>query len=315
VLIDILLVLVGLVILTKAADQFVIGAARLAVGFRISAVVIGAVVIGFGTSAPELLVTALAGTQGKVDIGVGNIIGSNVANISLVLGVAALVTPMAIRGSIFRREAPISVGSVLLFAVLVQGGFRVWEGIVLAVALLVALAVILRSAREDDPEMASEVEEYVDEGDELSMGRESLRTGLGLVATLGAAQVLVMGASGLTVALGLGEGFVGLTVVALGTSLPELVTAVQAARKGEHELIAGNLLGSNMFNSLAVGAAAAFTGPGPLADPTLAGLATVIMVVVALLSGLFMRTGHLVVRWEAGLLLGIYVVAVPLMAT
>lgn len=307
--------LAGLVVLTKAADQFVIGAARLSVALRISAVVIGAVVIGFGTSTPELLVSALAAAQGSIDISVGNIIGSNVANLTLVLGVAALITPIGIASGVLRREAPISAAAVVLFAVLVQGGLRRGEGLVLVVGLVLAIGWILRSARTGDADpLESEIEEYVEEGSSLSVGRESVRTLLGLIGTLAGAQALVYGATGIAAELGVGEGFIGLTLVALGTSLPELVTAIQAARRAEIDLIVGNLLGSNMFNSLAVGAAAGLAGPGPLVDPTLAGLATVLMVGVALGAWLFMGTGRTVVRWEGGVLLGAYIVVVPLLA-
>ncbi|HSK24716.1 MAG TPA: calcium/sodium antiporter [Egicoccus sp.] len=306
-------VVAGLALLTLSADQFVAGAARIAAAMRLSAVVIGAVVIGFGTSAPEMVVSAIAAGRGSLDIAVGNIVGSNVANLSLVLGVAGLVTPIVVGSKVLRREAPLSLGLTLVFAVLVQGGLSRWNAVVLGLLLVGALTVILRQARTGDDVLSGEVDEYL--GDEPpSLPREWVRTVLGLLGTLAAAQILVTSATTIAAEVGLAEGFVGLTIVAIGTSLPELATAVQAARKGETDLIVGNLLGSNLFNVGAVAAMAGLVGPGPLADPTIVGFATVLMVAVALLATLFMASGRRVVRWEAAVLLVGYLVCVPLLA-
>lgn len=306
-------VVAGLVLLTVSADQFVAGAARIAAVMRLSAVVIGAVVIGFGTSAPELVVSAIAAGQGSLDIAVGNVVGSNVANLSLVLGVAALVAPIAVGSTVLRREAPLSLAATLVFAVLVQGGLSRWNATVLGLLLVAALTLILRQARGGDDALAGEVEEYLG-GEAPSLPREWTRTVLGLVGTLAAAQVLVSSATAIAAEVGLAEGFVGLTIVAIGTSLPELATSVQAARKGETDLIVGNLLGSNLFNAGAVAAVAGLIGPGPLADPTIVGFATLLMVAVAVVATAFMVTGRRVVRWEAGVLVAGYVACVPLLA-
>jgi cation:H+ antiporter len=303
----------GLALLSYAADQFVIGAARISAHLRLSTVVIGAVVIGFGTSAPEMVVSGIASAQGSLDIAAGNIIGSNIANLSLVLGVAAMVTPIVVGSPTMRREAPISLASVLLFAWLIQDGLTRGEAVVLAVALVAALTYILRSSRGDDPELTGEVEEFL--GDEQGpISREALRTLGGLVGTLVAAQVLVASATDIASEFGLAEGFVGLTLVAIGTSLPELATSLQAARKDETDLIIGNLLGSNLFNSLAVGTVAGLTGPGPLDDPNLAGMGVALMVGIAVLATAFMATGRRVVRWEGGLLLILYLALLPTLA-
>src|SRR5690606_32256299 len=137
-------------LLTISADQFVAGAARIAAAMRLSAIVIGVVVIGFGTSAPELVVSAIAAGQGTLDIAVGNIIGSNVANLSLVLGVAAMLSPIVIGSTVLRREAPLSLGLTLVFAVLVQGGLSRWNAVVLGALLVGALTLVLRGARDGD---------------------------------------------------------------------------------------------------------------------------------------------------------------------
>jgi cation:H+ antiporter len=303
----------GLALLTVASDQFVVGAARVATAMRLSAVAVGAVVIGFGTSSPELLVSGLAAGQGSLDIAVGNVVGSNVANLTLVLGVAALLCPIAAHTGVLRREAPIALGAVVLFGVLLQGGIGRLEGAVLLLGLIVALAVILRTARDGDPALEAEVGEVVSTGT-VSVRRESLRTGLGLLGTLAAAQVLVVSATTIAREIGLGEGFIGFTVVAIGTSLPELATAVQAARKQETDLILGNLLGSNMFNSGAVGGVIALVGPGVVQDTTLTSLGVGLMVGVAAIATLMMLTGRTVVRWEGALLLAAYVAVLPLLA-
>ena len=304
----------GLALLAYASDQFVIGAARMATALRLSAVVIGAVVVGFGTSAPELLVSVLAAAQGQLDIGVGNVVGSNVANLSLVLGVAAVVTPIRVHGKVLRREAPIALAAVVLFAVLVRdGGLTRLDGVVLLGALVAALALVITSARGGDPELESEVAVFVTAGPP-STRREGTRTLLGLLGTLAGAQVLVASATTIAREVGLAEGFIGLTVVAIGTSLPELATAVQAARRAETDLIVGNLLGSNLFNSAAVGAGMALAGPGTVTGGPLTGLALALMVGVTALATLLMVTGRTVVRWEGALLLVGYLAALPLLA-
>jgi cation:H+ antiporter len=315
-LLAILGVLVGLAVLTAAADQFVVGAARVAVGLRLSTIVIGAVVIGFGTSAPELLVSTLAAAQGSVDLAVANIVGSNVANLTLVLGVAALVTPIAVHATVLKREAPLSLAAVVAFGLLFRGGATWVEGAILLAILVGSLTLIIVSSRRSEPgdvELGAEVEEFLD-GNELSMRRESLRTLVGLIGTLASAQLLVVSATTIASELGLSEGFIGLTVVAIGTSLPELATAIQAARKDETDLIIGNLLGSNLFNAGAVGAAAAFAGAGQIPSATLTDVAVPLMIVVAVVATAFMITGKRVVRAEGVLLLAAYLATLPLLA-
>ena len=307
-------IIAGLALLTYASDQFVLGAARVAAAMRLSAVVIGAVVIGFGTSAPEMLVSGLAAAGGSLDISVGNVIGSNVANLSLVLGIAAMVTPITVASATLRREAPLSLASVVVFAIVVQDGLTRGEGVLLGVLLVVALTLVLVSAtRGGDDELASEVDEYVDD-DGLHPGREWLRTGLGLLGTLAAAQLLVVCATSLARQVGLAEGFVGLTIVAIGTSLPELATSLQAVRKDETDLIVGNLLGSNLFNSLAVGSVAALAGPAVVTDPALLRTGVGLMVGIAVATTVFMTTGRRVVRAEGLLLLVAYLTVLPLLA-
>jgi cation:H+ antiporter len=316
-LLAVLGVIAGLVLLTFAADQFVIGAARLAVVLRLSTVVVGAVVIGFGTSAPELLVTALAGARGSIDLAVANVVGSNVANLTLVLGAAALVTPIAVHATVLKREAPLSLVAVLVFGALTFFPLGVVGGVLLATLLVASLTFIVVSSRRSgvgDVELSAEVDEFLTDGD-VRTGFEAGRTVVGLLGTLGGAQLLIVNATAIASSLGLSEGFIGLTVVAIGTSLPELATALQAARKDETDLIIGNLLGSNLFNAGAVGAVAMFVGAGQQVGPSVTTIAVPLMAIVAVVATVFMITGKRVVRWEAAVLIAAYLATLPFLAT
>lgn len=334
-------VVAGLVLLVKAGDAFVGGAASLATVLRVAPVVVGAVVIGFGTSVPEMMVSALAAASGDRDLGVGNVVGSNLANLSLVLGTGALLTVMQIDTRVLRREAPVATASCALFAVLVWDGLSRREGLALVAALAGFLVWVLRDAgRAVEPELTAEVREFVDDfeedlaatldelidgepGSEQAPGEDTpppsvawlvAVTVVGLVGTLGGARLLVWGAVGIAEEAGLPQGFVGLTLVAVGTSLPELVTSVIAARRQEEELLVGNLLGSNVFNSLAVGGVMGIVGPGSLTDPTVAHRGIMTMMVVVSVAAVFMATGRRVGRIEAGVLLGGYALTLPLLA-
>ena len=269
-LIAILSLLIGLFILVKAGDVFVDGAVQLARSLKMSSVVIGAIVLGFGTSAPELVVSTIAASQGNPALGVGNIVGSNVANLSLVLGVAALVTPIALTSSVIRRQAPLSIAAVIIFAVTVRDGeLTRLEGGTLLLLLMLAMIILIKS-----PGEATSSEQ----GKGETLRRSLLFSLLGLGGVLAGAQRAVSGATTVADEWGLSGGFVGFSIVALGTSLPELVTAVAAARKKEAGLIVGNLFGSNLFNGLAGGAAIGLVDAGSIADPKLTGGGLIAMV-------------------------------------
>jgi len=330
---NILLLVVGLVVLAKAADAFVLAAARLAVTLRISPLVVGAVVIGFGTGAPELLVSSLAAARGSLDIAMGNVVGSNLANLTLVLGVAGMIARPEILPRVVRREGPVAFSAVALFALLLQGGLSRAEGLIFLGALAAALSLMLRGAEVPtapveaaeavaEAEYVEELEEFVEEPGEkalpdvvaASTSRDLLRGALGLIGTVAGAQFLVVAAQRIAGDLGLSGGFVGLTLVAVGTSLPELVTAIQSARRNETALLAGNVLGSNVFNSTAVAGTAALIGPGRIDDSGLTLVASSAMVVIAALAWLFLGLGGRLRRWEAAVLLGIYGVTLPFLA-
>ncbi|MGB1504628.1 MAG: calcium/sodium antiporter [Acidimicrobiales bacterium] len=305
--------LAGLAVLAVAADHFVRGAARIAIAKKVSPVVIGAVLIGFGTSAPEMVVSGLAAGRGDLDIGVGNIVGSNVANISLVLAAAATVAVVPVSSSTVKREVPVSIASVIVFALLIQGEITRLEGALLALLIAIFLVAILRAGARGDVSFDDDVSDIV--GDEPFHFRyELLRTTNGLVGVVVASWFIVDGAERVAEALELSGGFVGFTLVALGTSAPELVTSVQAARQGETDLLVGNLLGSNVFNSLAVGGIIGLIGPGPIVDTTMAQTGSVLMVGIVLVSAVFMVVGGKVDRPKAFVLFFLWVVSVVVLS-
>lgn len=307
-------VAVGLVLLAWAADQFVIGAARVALIRRVPSIVVGIVIVGFGTSAPELLVSTLAAAAGDAEVAVGNVVGSNAANLTLLLGVGALLTPIVVASSTVRREAPLTLAAVAGYAALVQGGLSRVEGFVLLTAAVVTFSVVIVTARRtsSDP-LGPEVDDLTDPTGRL--GVEVARTVGGLVGTIAGAQLLLGGATDLAERAGLSQGFVGATLVALGTSLPELVTVVQSARRQEVDLIVGNLLGSNLFNALAVGGIASIVGPAALDSPELTTTGALTAVAATAIALVLLRTGHRLTRTEGAGLVVVYAVITLLLAT
>lgn len=294
----------GIALLARAADEFVEGAARLAVMLKVSPIVVGAVIVGFGTSAPEMVVSGIAASQGDDDLGIGNIIGSNLANLSLILGAAATIVPLTIDSSVLKRELPLATAAVIVFAVLVQDGLSTSDGVIFAVLLIAALFNLLFGGNGDGA-IVGEVEELA--AGHHTLRGEGLRTVIGLVGTVFGAWLLVWGATSLAEDLGINEGFVGVTLVAIGTSLPELVTAIAAAKQNQTDLIIGNLLGSNLFNSLGVAAVVAFLGDGTIVDPSLTGLDLWFMLAVCLFAAAAMYTRTILVRAEGTLLLGLFI--------
>ena len=342
----------GLAVLAVASDQFVKGAVRLAVVMRIAPVIVGSVIVGFGTSAPEMVVSGIAAADGNLDIGVGNVVGSNVANISLVLGCATLIAAVPVQPAILRREVPISVASVVVFTVLLQGGTTRPEGTVLVLALVAALWFLLRTSprrlaeppvpENSNPQtqgpqtqgplsqdhgtattgaqvqglaaLPTEVSELVGDTAPSALS-ETIRTLAGLVLVAGSAWFVVAGAERIAEELDLTGGFIGFTLVAIGTSAPELFTAVAAARRGEIELLIGNLLGSNMFNSLGVGGVIALVGPGQVLDSSVAVRGSIMMVAVVAVSAVMMIAHKKVSRTEGIVLLAMWAGCVLVLAT
>lgn len=309
VLLDVLLLVGGLAVLTYAADRFVLGAARLSAIFRISPVLIGAIVIGFGTSAPEFVVTIIATLGGDQDLAFGNVVGSNTANMLLVVGAAGLVAPLAVQTATLRRELPLMLLSMgLLTVATFNRTVTTSDALLLIVGAIAVIGFIVRvglSDRQAAEKLEAEAAEFGADAEHRA-GPTALLTILGLVGTIAGAQALVSGASGLAEALGLSQAVIGLTVVAIGTSLPELVTAVAAARRGETDLVVGNVLGSNIFNALPVAGVAGLLDTVALDEAFVPNL--VFMLGACLLAAVFLRTGSRVARAEAGILLALFFV-------
>ena len=248
------------------ADRFVYGAAGLARNLGVSRLVIGLTVVAFGTSAPEMLVSAMAALAGSREIGVGNAVGSNITNVTLVLGAAALVQPLSIHSRLLIREIPILFLSMAVaWAFLWDGELSRLEGVLLIVGMLLLIAWIGTQGRTADPGYSDPPPDaFVDDDipDALPTAKAIVLFSVGLVLLLAGSRVLVWGAIGIARDLGVSELVVGLTLVALGTSLPELAASVAAARRGEQDIAVGNVVGSNMFNLLGVLALPGIIAPG-----------------------------------------------------
>lgn len=258
----ILAVVVGLAILVWSADVFIDGAVALANKLNVPSFLIGVIILGLGTSAPEMIVSMLAALEGSPELALGNAYGSNIVNIALVLGATVLISPIIIRKSIINRDMPLLL---LVTAVaawqLSDGVLSNTDGIVLIVLLVVVLGIqIILSLREGNHEHEGDTVEETAKA-EHSMAQGLGRLFLGLLVLILSSRAIVWGAIELATLWGLSELIIGLTIVAIGTSLPELVASLSAARKGEHDMALGNIIGSNVFNTLGVVGVAALIAP------------------------------------------------------
>lgn len=246
-------IIVGFFLLMWGADRFVAGAAGLARALGVAPLLIGLTVVGFGTSAPEILVSVTAALQGNGEIALGNAVGSNIANIGLILGVTALVAPLMVHSNILRGEYPILlIASIGTYFLLFDGNLSRIDGMLLLAGLIVAMTLIVRMGikRPQDDPMIAEYEAEIP--DDMSKGTALGLFALGLVVLIVSSKILVWGAVEVATALGVSELVIGLTIVAIGTSLPELAASVMSALKNEHDIAIGNIIGSNLYNLLAV---------------------------------------------------------------
>jgi len=265
-----LALLCGLVLLVWSADWFVEGSAAVASRLGAPPLLIGMVIVGFGTSLPEMVVSAFASYQGNPNIALGNAYGSNIANISLILGVAALISPIAVRSQVLRKELPmLTLVTALAAGQLLDGELSRGDAVVLLLSFagLMGWSIfqgLRRPADQLGEEIASEMAERA-----MSLRKALLWLTAGLALLVASSRLLVWGAVEIATGFGVSDLVVGLTVIAVGTSLPELASSVMAARKGEHDLALGNVLGSNLFNTLAVVGIAGTIHPLQVADEVL----------------------------------------------
>ncbi|MCA1771201.1 MAG: calcium/sodium antiporter [Halomonas sp.] len=252
-LLALIAVVVGLILLIWSAEKFIDGAAATSQWLGLSPLLIGILVIGFGTSAPEMMVSVLAAMQGNPGLAVGNAYGSNIANIGLVLGFVALLAPLAVHSSVIRKEIPLLLVVMLVTGLMLLDGWVArWEAVCLLLALVIFIVVsVVRSKGQKDDALISEVAETLD-SKPMSRGKAIMWTLVGLVLLVASSRLLVWGAVEIAVAFGVSDLIIGLTVVAIGTSLPELASSITALRRNEHDMVLGNVVGSNLFNSLAV---------------------------------------------------------------
>lgn len=303
-LVDGALIAVGVAVLYAAAEGLVKGSARLARGVGVSPIVVGLTVVAFGTSAPEMVISGLASGRGAGGIALGNVVGSNIANIGLVLGSAALFMPLSVSADRARREVVgvlVAAGMIVVFAWDRILGFV--EGLVLLVAIGAFLAYSYKAATAGRHVLApEEIEDVVSEG----RPRDAAFVVGGLAGVAAGAWMTVEGAVGIATDVGVPTVLVGLTVVALGTSLPELATSVVAAYRRESQLSVGNVIGSNMFNTLAVLGIAAVVRPVPVDSGTLRiGLPVMVGFSLALVP--FVVEDFELDRWKGALLLAGFV--------
>ncbi|MRI34123.1 calcium/sodium antiporter [Endozoicomonas sp. OPT23] len=248
-LIALLAILAGFIILTWSADRFVAGAAATASNMNISPMLIGLTVVSIGTSAPEILVSLVSALQGFPTLAVGNALGSNIANMGLVLGVTALIAPLPVKEALAKKEIPLLLIITLAAGVcLLDGALTAADGIILLMGLIVTLYLMIRWQKQHPEDPLIEDEEIP----EMSPGKAWFLLASGLLLLLGSSQLLVWGATEIARFLGVSELIIGLTIVAIGTSLPELAASVTSALKGHHDIALGNVIGSNIFNLLAV---------------------------------------------------------------
>jgi len=244
----------GLLLLVWSADRFVLGSAATARNLGIAPIIIGMTIMGFGTSAPEMLVAAIAAWNNNPGLAIGNAVGSNIANIALVLGVAAIVAPMSVDSNVLRREFPVLIFVILLaFGLMFDGELSRLDGIILLVTLggvifwMISLGLKTRTQTD---RLQTELTDEIPSG--LSMKAAIIWIIVGLIVLVLSSHMLVWGATGIAKSFGISDLVIGLTIVAIGTSLPELAASVAGALKGEHEIALGNVIGSNIFNTLAV---------------------------------------------------------------
>lgn len=316
----IVLLVVGLALLVKGADWFVDGSAGIAGKCKIPPLVIGLTVVAFGTSAPELCVSVASAIKHSTDIAIGNVVGSNICNILLILGISALVCPLPVTKNSLTLDLPVLLLSSVLLVVLGVWGesLQWWDGLILLAVFCGYMALLLVKAKkqlktqEQTPAQDEEEEPKGKVGAWYKKMREKtwfliVLTLVGLGMVVGGGTLLVEGAKYVATYFGVPERIIGLTVVAIGTSLPELVTSVVAARKGETDIAVGNIIGSNIFNILLIGGISSLVYPLPFVIDKNMVDALVALGAVLVLYGFALVRGHKVGRVAGSVMLGCFV--------
>jgi cation:H+ antiporter len=305
-----ILFLLGFVLLVKGADYLVSGSSSLAVRFGVTPLVIGLTIVAFGTSTPELVVNLLASLNGSTDIAIGNVLGSNIANILLILGISAMIYPLAVgRGTVW-KEIPFALLAVVVLAVMAndvvlngaQGGDVSRADGLLLIAFFVIFLYYIFSIAKSGGASAGE-EEIVPRSYPVSIGMVFI----GLAGLVVGGKWIVDGAVAFASSLGVSEALIGLTIVAVGTSLPELATSAVAAYKRNVDIAVGNIVGSNIFNIFWILGVSAIISPLPFAPALQFDLAVTLGVTTLLFLALFVGRRHEIERWQGGAFVALYI--------
>lgn len=301
ILIDVLLIIVGVVIVLWGADRLTEGSVAIASKIGVSQLVIGLTVVALGTSMPEFCVSFVSALKGTADMAVGNVVGSNVFNAMLIVGVAAMVAPMCVMKQMVRKDLVFAVAaSVIMGALVFDREISRADAVILSALFFVFMWITLKGAKKDDPGESALSPQSVP-----SMWRGAMWIVLGLAALVGGSNVFVDSASSLAIAFNVPDAVVGLTIVAGGTSMPELATSVVAARKGNSGIAIGNVIGSNVFNILFVVGLTGVVCPMTVSGITWIDLS--VMIGSMCLLWLFAYTKLTIARWEGAVLTALFV--------
>ncbi|MCM3617072.1 calcium/sodium antiporter [Sutcliffiella horikoshii] len=304
-----ILLVVGFALLIKGADWFVDGASKIAKILRISPLLIGLTIVAFGTSSPEATVSILAALDGSAEVSLGNVIGSNIFNITLVVGLTALINPLKVESETIRKEIPFTLlGStvllILISDVVLQGLTENLitrsDGLIFLLFFSIFMYYIFEVARNSRDKL-----EVQDESEKAKWGKNSIRTVIGLGAIIFGGELVVRNSTEIAVSLGMSETLVGLTIIAIGTSLPELVTSIMAAIKKQSEIALGNIVGSNIFNIFFVLGTSSLITPLPVNGKVFVDIALMLILTVILL--IFSRTNYRIGKKEGSFLAVAYV--------
>ena len=306
-ILDIVYILLGLALLVKGGDYLVDGSVAIAKRAKLSEMVIGLTVVGFGTSMPELLVSAQSAWMGNSGIAIGNVVGSNIANIALILGVTSIIHVIPAQKITLKIDLPFMLLSLVLFVAIAMTGYvgRV-AGVIGVLMLICFVSYQVRQSRKAEAALAKENPEAHDEAEPMALWKAMLLVIVSFLAMVFGANILVEGASNIARLLGVTDRVIGLTIVAIGTSLPELFSSVMAAVKGKTDMAIGNIIGSVTFNILCV------IGVSSIITPIMAtniGFAFdyALMVILGVMLWLFLRTKHELERWEGVVLTIIFI--------
>lgn len=306
ILLPIIALLSGFVLLIWSADEFTENGAKIANIFKVSPLIIGLLIFGFGTSAPEMLVSGLAAMNGNTGLSIGNAVGSNIFNIALVLGVSAIISPIEVQGNILRKEW------VFLMVATLVAGLLLWDlrldaidGFVLLALLFLFLGYTFKESKNSQNHEFDEFEQKIDKSETV---KTWVMLVIGLIVLISSAKLVVWGGIAIAQAFGVSDLIIGLTVVALGTSLPELAVSIASVLKKQYEMVVGNVIGSNLFNTIAVLAIPGFIHPSDVAPEVMTRDYPVMLLLTVLLFAVSYKFGkkHIINRFEGVLLVSVF---------